>query len=60
MEFLVRYWVLFHLFSVIDSFEWFWIESLYKNIQLMLGVLQGSIVGPTLFLVCINDLSDDI
>ena len=24
------------LFSVIDGFEWFWMESLHKNIQLML------------------------
>ena len=26
---------LFLLFSVIDDFEWFWMESLHKNIQLM-------------------------
>ena len=34
MEFQVRYLVLFLLFSVIDSFEWFWMGSLCKNIQL--------------------------
>ena len=32
MEFQVRYLVLFVLFSVIDGFEWFWMESLDKNI----------------------------
>ena len=36
MEFQVRYLVLFLLFSVIDGFEWFWMESLDKNIKLML------------------------
>ena len=35
MEFQVRYLVLFLLFSVIDDVEWFWMESLHKNIQLM-------------------------
>ena len=39
MEFQVRYLVLFLLFSVIDGFEWFWMESLPKNIQLMLEFL---------------------
>ena len=29
MEFQVRYLTLFLLFSVIDGFEWFWIESLH-------------------------------
>ena len=41
MEFQVRYLALFLLFSLIDSFEWFWMESLYKNIQLMLEFLWG-------------------
>ena len=36
----VRYLVLF-LFSVIDGFEWFLMESLHKNIQLMLEFLKG-------------------
>ena len=35
MEVQVRYLTLFLLFSVIDNFEWFWMESLHKNIQLM-------------------------
>ena len=41
MEFLVRYSALFLLFSVMDGFEWFWMESLHKNIQLMLDFLKG-------------------
>ena len=32
IEFQVRYLALFLLFSVIDGFEWFWMESLHKNI----------------------------
>ena len=34
MEFQVRCLALFCLFSVIESFEWFWIGSLCKNLQL--------------------------
>ena len=41
MEFRVRYLALFLLFSVIDYFEWFWIESLRKNIQFMRGFLKA-------------------
>ena len=37
MEFQVRYLVLFGVFSVIDGFPGFWMGSLHKNIQLMLG-----------------------
>ena len=33
--------LLFHLFSVIDSLEWFWIASLYRNIQLMPEFLKA-------------------
>ena len=29
---------LFLLFSVIDGFQWFWMESVHKNIQLTLNV----------------------
>ena len=39
-EFQVRYLALF-LFSVIDDFEWFWMESFHKNIQLMLEFLKA-------------------
>ena len=41
MEFQVRYLALFLLFSVIDGFEWFWMEILHKNIQLMLEFLKA-------------------
>ena len=40
-EFQVIYLALFLLFAVIDVFEWFWIESLHKNIQLMLEFLKA-------------------
>ena len=41
MKFQVRYSALFLLFSVIDDFEWFWMESLHKNIQLMCEFLKA-------------------
>ena len=44
MEFQVRYLTLFLLFSVIDGFVCFWIESLHKNIQLMLEFLKGPLL----------------
>ena len=56
MEFQVRYWALFLLFSVIVDFEWFWMENLHKNIQLMreflkapLLVIHFSYYFPTIF-----------
>ena len=44
MEFEVRYLTLFLFFSVIDSFEWFWMGSLNKNIQLKLEFLKASLL----------------
>ena len=44
MEFQVRHLTLFLLFSVTDCFEWFWMESLHKNIQLILEFLKAPFV----------------
>ena len=41
MEFLGQIFGLISLFSVIDGFEWFWMESLHKNIQLILELLKA-------------------
>ena len=41
IEFQVRYLALFLLFSVVDGFEWFWMESLHKNIRLLLEFLKA-------------------
>ena len=41
MEFQVRYLTLFLLFSVLDSFEQFWMGTHHKNIQLMLEFLKA-------------------
>ena len=41
MEFQVGHLALFFLFSVIDGFEWFWMVSLHKNIQLMMEFLKA-------------------
>ena len=41
MEFQVRYLALFLLFSVINDFEWFRMESLHKNIRLMLEFFKA-------------------
>ena len=40
LGFQVRYLALFLLSLVIDDFEWFWMESLHKNIQLMREFLK--------------------
>ena len=41
MEFQVRYLALFLVFSEIDNFDWFWMESLHKNIQIMREFLKS-------------------
>ena len=59
MEFQVRNLVSLLFFSVIHSFEWFWIESLHKNIQLMLEFLKAPF-WLLHFLRYINDLPNDV
>ena len=41
MKFQVRYLALLCLFSVIDGFEYFWMGSLHKNIQLLQEPLKA-------------------
>ena len=43
-EFQVRYLALFLLFSVVDGFEWFWMESLHRSIQLVLEFRRGPLL----------------
>ena len=53
MEFQVRYLALFLLFSVIDVFEWFWMEILHKNIQLMLEFFNSWVHSFSCFILMI-------
>ena len=53
-EFQVRYLALFLLFSVIDNFEWFWMESLYKNIHSPFLVLHFSYYKLMIFLTMLS------
>ena len=49
MEFQVRHLALFLLFSLVGSFQWFWMGILHKNIQLILEVLHSlSYTFPTI------------
>ena len=48
LAFLVRYLALFRRFSIIENFEWFCMESLRKNIQLMLVFLKALFLVPHL------------
>ena len=40
-EFPVRCLALFLLFSVVDGFEWFWMEGLHRSFLLVLEFLKG-------------------
>ena len=50
IEFQVEYLRAFHLFSVTDGFKWFWMESPFRNIQIML-------VFHYTFMTCLNILT---
>ena len=61
MAFQVSYMALLLLISVIDAFEWFWMGSCHKNIQLMLEFFKAPfLVLHFSYLLYINDLSDDV
>ena len=60
MEFQVSYLALFLFFSVIDGFKWFLDGKSSQEYSVNARVPQSSILCPTLFLLYINDLSDDV
>ena len=60
LEFQVTYLALFCLFLVIDSFKWFWMESLYKNVQLLLEFLKAPFLVLDFSCYTLNDLPDVI
>ena len=56
---VVEYLVIFHLFSIIEVFEWYFMGSLHKNIQLMLEFLKALFLVLQ-FLLYIIDLPDNV
>ena len=60
MEFLASYLALFLLFLVIDGFCVFLDGKSSQKYSVNVGVLQGFILGSTLFLLYINGFPDDL
>ena len=60
MEFQVRYLALFLLFSVIGGLRVVLDGKSSEEYSVNAGVTQWFIIGPTLFLLYINDFPDDV
>ena len=50
---------IFLLFLVIDGLDWLWMKS-SQEYPVNAGAPQGTIFGPTLFLLFIKDLHDGV